>query len=120
MDRQAWIAILLCFVVLAGWQGYGMKHPPPPTTALMRASPNPSAATQATISPSPLAGTSSPAASPSSPSNVPLPEATPTPKPFGEQTTTLRNADLELLLTNRGGGIAEAVLPKHQAENGGP
>jgi hypothetical protein len=32
----------------------------------------------------------------------------------------LRNADLELLLTNRGGGIAEAVLPKHTSENGQP
>jgi YidC/Oxa1 family membrane protein insertase len=119
MDRQAWIAILLCFVVLAGWQVYVMKHPPP-LTAPMRASPSPSAATEATIAPSPVAGTSSPTASQSSPSNVPVPEATPTPKSFAEQTTTLRNADLELLLTNRGGGIAEAVLPKHRAENGGP
>ncbi len=47
-------------------------------------------------------------------------EATPTPAPFVEKTTTLRNADLELLLTNRGGGIAEAILPKHKGENGAP
>ena len=30
----------------------------------------------------------------------------------------LRNSDLELVLTNRGGGIAEAILPTHAAENG--
>ena len=119
MDRQAWIAILLCFVVLAGWQVYVMKHAPPPLARAL-VSPSPSLAPEATIAPSPSAGTSSPTASQSTAPNVPLPEVTPTPKPFAEQTTTLRNADLELLLTNRGGGIAEAVLPKHRGENGGP
>jgi YidC/Oxa1 family membrane protein insertase len=56
--------------------------------------------------------------------NEPSPTATPTPtaapEPFVEKTTTLRNSDLELLLTNRGGGIAEAILPKHRAENRQP
>ena len=51
---------------------------------------------------------------PGAPPNEARPAPTPTPRPFVEQTTTLRNADLELLLTNRGGGIAEAILPKHK------
>jgi hypothetical protein len=32
----------------------------------------------------------------------------------------LRNSDLELVLTNRGGGIAKAILPTNTAENGQP
>ena len=39
---------------------------------------------------------------------------------FVEKTASLQNGDLQLRLTNRGGGIAEAVLPKHKAENGQP
>ena len=38
--------------------------------------------------------------------------------PFPELKETLRNADLELRLTNRGGGIAEAVLLNHTEEKG--
>ena len=114
MDRQAWVAIFLCVIGLAAWQVYVVKHPPPmPVTPL--ASPSPAAAPVA-LAPSsatPGATESRPAAS------IPPNEATPTPAPFVEQTTTLRNADLELLLTNRGGGIADAILPKHRAENDG-
>src|SRR5436189_3068862 len=107
MDRQAWIAILLCFVVLAGWQVYVIKQGPPPTARAL-ASPTASVAPGATITPTPFAGTPSAPASESPAPNVAVPEATSTPKPFAEQTTTLRNADFELLLTNRGAGIAEA------------
>ena len=73
--------------------------------------------TVATSLPSPVPGSTE-----SSPTSATTPpnEATPTPAPFVEKTTTLGNADLELLLTNRGGGIAEAILPKHKGENGGP
>ena len=39
---------------------------------------------------------------------------------FAEKITSLRNADLELLLTNRGGGIAEAIMPKHKGDDGKP
>ena len=102
------------------------KHPAP-VPAKISASPSPApgvgqdsvepGATVATSLPSPAPGsTESRPTSAATPPN----EATPTPAPFVEKTTTLRNADLELLLTNRGGGIAEAILPKHKGENGGP
>ena len=122
MDRQAWIAVTLCIIGLVAWQVYMAKHPAPvptkisaspsPATGLGRDSVEPGA-TVATSTPSP---TESPPTSATTPPN----EATPTPAPFVEKTTTLRNADLEVLLTNRGGGIAEAILPKHKGENGAP
>ena len=37
---------------------------------------------------------------------------------FAEKIETLRNSDVELRLTNRGGGIKEAVLLKQVAEKG--
>ena len=126
MDRQAWIAVTLCIIGLIAWQVYMAKHPAP-VPAKISASPSPApglrqdsvepGATVATSLPSPAPGsTESRPTSATTPPN----EATPTPAPFVEKTTTLRNADLELLLTNRGGGIAEAILPKHKGENGGP
>ncbi len=116
MDRQAWIAITLCVLGLIGWQVYMVKHPAP-TPAKVLASPTPGAIAAASVAPS-----QAPAAPASmeSAGSVPPNGATPTPAPFAEQTTTLKNADLKLLLTNRGAGIAEAVLPKHKAENGRP
>jgi YidC/Oxa1 family membrane protein insertase len=114
MDRQAWIAVSLCIIGLVAWQIYMVKHPAPLPPKVL-ASPAPGASVSAASSPAaaaPAPVAPSPASSPN--------EATPTPRPFVEQTTTLRNADLELLLTNRGAGIAEAVLPKHRNENGGP
>ena len=124
MDRQAWIAVTLCIIGLIAWQVYMAKHPAP-VPAKISASPSPApgvgqdsvepGATVATSLPSPAPGsTESRPTSAATPPN----EATPTPAPFVEKTTTLRNADLELLLTNRGGGIAEAILPKHKGENG--
>ncbi len=114
MDRQAWIAIALCIAGLIAWQVYMVKHPAvPPARAL--ASPSPAATVAPAIgAPSPEA--TAPGATP----NEPTPTPAPTPVPFLESTTTLRNADLELLLTNRGGGIAEAILPKHKGEDGKP
>ena len=51
-----------------------------------------------------------------------LPEATPKAgepvSSFAEKIETLRNSDLELRLTNRGGGIKEAVLLRQMAEKG--
>lgn len=37
---------------------------------------------------------------------------------FSEKIETLRNSDIEVHLTNRGGGIKEAILPNHLAEGG--
>jgi len=116
MDRQAWIAITLCILGLVAWQIYVAKHslPVPQKSA---ASPGPSFA--ASPSGSPQVQTP-PTPSPTPNESTPTPTPSPTPEGFVEKTTTLKNSDLELLLTNRGGGIAEAILPRHRAENGGP
>src|SRR5438552_12323459 len=103
MDRQAWIAITLCIIGLIVWQIYIAKHTPPRPARL---SPSPSATP--VIAPTPNAA---------QPNESP---AAPTPAPFQEKAVTLRNADLELRLTNRGGAISEAILPQHTAENGRP
>jgi len=130
MDRQAWIAITLCIIGLIAWQVYMVKHPAPvppkvlasPSPAAMvgrdSVEPGENAVSSSTAAPSPTNATpgsteSRPTGTGASPN-----EATPTPAPFVEKTMALRNADLELLLTNRGGGIAEAVLPKHHGEDG--
>ncbi|PYJ23072.1 MAG: hypothetical protein DME92_01950, partial [Verrucomicrobia bacterium] len=59
-----------------------------------------------------------------SPSPTPVAEAAPStrePVPsFAEKIETLRNSDVELRLTNRGGGIKEAVLLRQVAEKGQP
>ncbi|MEP6975808.1 MAG: membrane protein insertase YidC, partial [Spartobacteria bacterium] len=127
MDRQAWIAITLCIVGLIAWQVYMVKHPAP-VPAKVLASPTPAAgvSSEATALSSPPAA--SPASTePRSTSTAGSPNdaagaasSTPAPAPFVEKTTPLRNADLELLLTNRGAGIVDAVLPKHRGEKGAP
>lgn len=116
MDRQAWIAVSLCIIGLIAWQIYMVKHPAPVAPKAV-ASPTPLAVVPATAtptgSPAPLESKAglTPNEAPSNPTS--------TPAVFAEKTASLRNADLELLLTNRGGGIATAILPKHKAENGG-
>jgi YidC/Oxa1 family membrane protein insertase len=117
MDRQAWIAVTLCIIGLIAWQIYTVKHPTPVAPKLV-ASPTPvaplSATTTPTASASPVEATTSLTPNEASPNLTPIPVA------FAEKTASLRNADLELLLTNRGGGIAAAILPKHKVEDGGP
>lgn len=111
MDRQAWIVVTLCIIGLIAWQFYMAKHPAPaPVKALPTAAP--AAVTPPSISSPNPAASPLPAAAPNEP--------TPTPTPFAEKTVMLKNQDLELLMTNRGGAIAEAVLPRHRAEDGGP
>src|SRR5207253_6866524 len=58
---------------------------------------------------------SSPAATPETTPKT----AEPVPS-FAEKIETLRNSDVELRLTNRGGGIKEAVLLRQVAEKGQP
>jgi YidC/Oxa1 family membrane protein insertase len=112
MDRQAWIAITLCVLGLIGWQVYTVSHPPPRVQAVASSpTPTPAAASQPVTgaSPAPLA---SPVAGASA---TPAPaESIPT---FTEKFEPLRNSDVELRLTNRGGGISEAVLLNHTREN---
>jgi YidC/Oxa1 family membrane protein insertase len=112
MDRQAWIAVTLCVIGFVALQIYNAKHMPPPVRAAVSPTPTAAAANQSTATAS------------QAPSVSPAPGAIPTPSPvasipaFVEKSETLRNADVELRLTNRGAGISEAVLLNHAVENG--
>src|SRR5215831_9826810 len=110
MDRTAWIVVTLCVIGLIVWQIYVAKQMPPRPAPVNVAS-----------------GQASPTATPKVFEASPLPavpEATPQnaePGPsFAEKIEALRNSDLELRLTNRGGGIKEAVLLRQIAEKGEP
>jgi YidC/Oxa1 family membrane protein insertase len=115
MDRTAWIAVTLCVVGLMLWEIYSFKQAQQraarPAQAIAGASPI------STPSVTPLPAETAPSASAS-----PVPSATASVQPspnvpaFAEVTETLRNSDVELHLTNRGGGIARAVLLNHLAE----
>src|SRR5204862_3751613 len=73
------------------------------------------------ISPAATSPAVTPLASSSPTSATPIPEASPAGEQapgFAEKMETLRNSDVELRLTNRGGGIKEAVLLKQMAEKG--
>src|SRR5437867_5992806 len=110
MDRTAWIAVILCVIGLVAWEWWVAKQTPrprPPTSAQLSPTPTPLAGT----SPSavPLTASSPPPAA----IGTPAPEATPA---FAEKIETLRNDDVELRLTNRGGGIQNATLLNHIAQ----
>jgi len=107
MDRTAWIGVALCVVGLVVWEMYLAKQMAP---------------RPAPVTPAP--GQTSPAATPAILATSPSPLATPEPTTqgaesvpsFAEKIETLRNSDVELRFTNRGGGIAEAVMFNHIAE----
>jgi YidC/Oxa1 family membrane protein insertase len=109
MDRTAWIAVALSVVGLVLWELYLVKQTPPRrapgTAAPQQISPVPTA--DGSVSTPPVV------AAPAIPS-----KATETAPSFPEKIETLRNSDVELHLTNRGGGIKEAVLLKQVAEKG--
>src|SRR5947207_15148700 len=109
MDRTAWIAVALCVVGLVLWELYLVKQTPPRrapgTPGPQQISPVPTAA--GSVSTPPVV------AAPAIPS-----KAAETAPSFPEKIETLRNSDVELRLTNRGGGIKEAVLLKQVAEKG--
>src|SRR5689334_5172049 len=106
MDRTAWIAVTLCTLGLIGWYLYVGKqsqqlHQQQITAA---GSPAPSVApVNSSITPPP------------SPAATATPAAQAAPE-FAESSETLRNDDVELHLTNRGGGIRDAVLLNHVAQ----
>ena len=108
MDRTAWIVVALCVIGLVLWEFYLAKQiaPKPAPVSVAPGRPSPTAA---------------PAILAPSPSPTPVAEAAPgrAPTPsFTEKIETLRNSDVELRLTNRGGGIKQAVLLKQSAEKG--
>jgi YidC/Oxa1 family membrane protein insertase len=108
MDRTAWIVVALCVVGLLLWEFYFAKQmapkSAPATAASEQASPTPPPAILVP-SPSPL---TTPEAVPQGVETVPT---------FAEKVETLRNSDVELRLTNRGGGVTEAVMLSHIAED---
>jgi YidC/Oxa1 family membrane protein insertase len=111
MDRTAWMVVALCIIGLVLWEVYSFRQvqprPVPSATSATTASPR--------LTPSGTTPPVPPSASPS-PLVQSSPSTAPTVEPFPEVTDTLRNSDLELHLTNRGGGIARAVLLNHLAE----
>ena len=117
MDRTAWIAIPLCVVGLVLWEIYSVKQirrgGPAAPPAIVQASP---ASPAPSIEASPGAVTSATALAAAAPTPAASPAASAA--SFHEQTELLSNSDLELHLTNRGGGIASAVLLNHMAEEG--
>jgi YidC/Oxa1 family membrane protein insertase len=108
MDRTAWIVVILCVIGLVLWKIYAAKQ--------MSPRPAPINAVSGQASP-----TATPKVFEASPPPA-VPEATPkSSEPvsgFAEKIETLRNSDVELRLTNRGGGIKEAVLLRQIAEKG--
>lgn len=109
MDRTAWIVVALCVVGLVAWEIYLVKQTP------RRPAPFGVASGQSSLTTTPAI---------LAPSPTPVSEATPSSgesaPSFAEKIETLRNSDVELRLTNRGGGIKEAVLLKQVAEKGQP
>jgi YidC/Oxa1 family membrane protein insertase len=108
MDRTAWIVVGLCVIGLVVWEFYLAKQMAP-RPALVSGAPRQASATATpaivAASPSPMA---TPETAPTSLESVPS---------FTEKIETLRNSDVELRLTNRGGGIAEAVMLNQIAED---
>jgi YidC/Oxa1 family membrane protein insertase len=107
MDRTAWIVVALCIAGLVVWEFYLAKQMAPrltPATATTRQ-------TSPTTTPSIISASPSPLAAPE-----PTPHEVESAPGFAEKIETLRNSDVELRLTNRGGGISEAVILNHIAE----
>src|SRR5215831_19378357 len=108
MDRTAWIVVALCVIGLIAWYIYIGKQMPQVRPSTTTASPSPpSPAPERSASPAPYL----------SPSPVLTPAAIQPIAAFPEKIETLRNDDVELRLTNRGGGIKEAVLLNQIAED---
>src|SRR5438874_9288121 len=105
MDRTAWIVVILCVIGLLTWTWWTSKHQPPrPVPPALSPTPLPLATASASAAPlTPPSPTAAATATPGA-------QATPA---FAEKAKILRNDDVELRLTNRGGGIAEAVLLNH-------
>src|SRR4029450_4272356 len=109
MDRTAWIVVALCVIGLVVWQIYVAKQMPPPRPAPVNV-----ASGQASPTATPKVFEAAP---PPATPETPRKTAEPVPS-FAEKIETLRNSDVELRLTNRGGGIKEAVLLRQIAEKG--
>src|SRR5436305_13978307 len=114
MDRTAWIAIALCVLGLIAWEIWIARPPLPPPAVATAPSPTPPGVSSTPLAAAPTA-VATPAPQPRTAATV-APSATPA--QFEEKTETLRNSDVELHLTNRGGGVSEAILLNYPAEVG--
>src|SRR5439155_7806422 len=103
MDRTAWIAITLCVLGLIAWEIWIARQPLPPPAVATAPSPTPHGVSGTPLAAAPTA-VATPAPQPGPAATV-APSATPA--QFEEKTETLRNADGELHLNNRGGGLTE-------------
>ena len=111
MDRTAWIAIALCAIGLVVWEFYVVKQTVPKAASAHAPAASASAAATpaAAVSATPVPAESALSAAP---------QPTETVAPFPEITDALRNADFELQLTNRGGGVKQVVLLNHTTDQG--
>jgi YidC/Oxa1 family membrane protein insertase len=111
MDRTAWIAVALCAIGLVLWEFYVVKQTVPKgaTANAPGASASPLLTPAATTSASPVAA---------EPAPIPTLQPTEAVPQFQEVTGMLRNADFELHLTNRGGGVKQVVLLNHTTDDG--
>ncbi|PYL14340.1 MAG: hypothetical protein DMF43_01885 [Verrucomicrobia bacterium] len=109
MDRTAWIVVVLCVLGLVLWEVYLAKQTPPRPAPV-------------SITPGQASPTATPTVFGASPTPTAFPEVAPKSVESvwssPEKIETLRNSDVELRLTNRGGGIKEAVLLRQVAEKG--
>jgi YidC/Oxa1 family membrane protein insertase len=117
MDRNAFLAFALSFLVLSLWMSWEAKNrpTPPPDAGIEQAAPtDPSAAHPAAPPPPPGAAPTTEAAQATPPVVAPAEEAT---------TTTIDTGALRAVLTSRGAGIERAELDTYQLpdnEGGGP
>jgi YidC/Oxa1 family membrane protein insertase len=110
MDRQAWIAVTLCVIGLVVWQVYVLQRAPRALPAQQSAIASPSPVATASTEEAPVA-VAQPTVAPTAPPAAP--------EQFEERIESIRNSDVELRLTNRGGGIREANLLNHAAAKSG-
>ena len=106
----------LCVLGLIAWQVYTTRYAPHPVPiqATATAAPSPSMAATASGTPAPTAAADANAA-PAGPAEPATSAPVPT---FAEKIETLSNPDVQLRLTNRGGGISEVRLLHHKGEDG--
>ena len=115
MDRTAWIAVVVSAAGLIVWYAYMQKQiaprPLPGSPSFVQAGASPGQAAP----PAPTVAAPVAAAPDLAPSPGPSPAAVPD---FAEVHETLRNSDVEVQLTNKGGAISEVTLLNHRAIDG--
>lgn len=110
MDRTAWIVVILCVIGLVAWEVWVTRQRLPQPTVVPVSSPSASPSASASPALDNIATATPPPRA--------VAAASASPAAFPERTEVMRNGDMELKLTNRGGGIAETTLLNHALANG--